>query len=138
MKGNDWKRQQDKVIDHIKAQGFFVTAKEPTDEQRKQYEKICMVVASDGYNAQKTSMDNIYVKRISKAIQSASSEYPVLLPTLGGSLPLYVFEKTLNASPITVPIANHDNNQHAENENIKLKNFFDGIKMFAAIMTMSK
>lgn len=138
VKGNDWKRQQDKVIDHIKAQGFFVTAKEPTDEQRKQYEKICMVVASDGYNAQKTSMDNIYVKRISKAIQSASSEYPVLLPTLGGSLPLYVFEKTLNASPITVPIANHDNNQHAENENIKLKNFFDGIKMFAAIMTMSK
>ena len=138
VKGNDWKRQQDKVIDHIKAQGFFVTDKEPTDEQRKQYEKICMVVASDGYNAQKTSMDNVYVKRISKAIQSASSEYPVLLPTLGGSLPLYVFEKTLNASPITIPIANHDNNQHAENENIKLKNFFDGIKMFAAIMTMSK
>jgi acetylornithine deacetylase/succinyl-diaminopimelate desuccinylase-like protein len=92
----------------------------------------------DGYNAQKTSMDNVYVKRISKAIQSATTEIPVLLPTLGGSLPLYVFEKTLNASPITVPIANHDNNQHAENENIKLKNFFDGIKMFSSIMTMSK
>ncbi|MFM1928915.1 MAG: hypothetical protein RL387_243 [Bacteroidota bacterium] len=138
VKGNDWKRQQNKVIDHIKAQGFYVTDKEPTDEERKQYEKICMVVASDGYNAQKTSMDNVYVKSIANAIQKATNESPVLLPTLGGSLPLYVFEKTLNASPITVPIANHDNNQHAENENIKLKNFFDGVKMFASIMTMSK
>jgi len=52
-----------------------------------------MVVASDGYNAQKTSMDNIYVKRIAKAIQSATNESPVLLPTLGGSLPLFIFEK---------------------------------------------
>ena len=138
VKGNDWKRQQDKVIDHIKAQGFFVTDKEPTDEQRKQNKKICMVVASDGYNAQKTSMDNVYVKTIATAIQKATNESPVVLPTLGGSLPLYVFEKTLNASPITVPIANHDNNQHAENENIKLKNFFDGVKMFASIMIMNK
>ena len=138
VKGNDWKRQQDKVIEHIKAQGFFVTDKEPTDEQRKQNNKICMVVASDGYNAQKTSMDNVYVKTIATAIQKATNESPVILPTLGGSLPLYVFEKTLNASPITVPIANHDNNQHAENENIKLKNFFDGLKMFASIMIMSK
>jgi len=138
VKGNDWKRQQDKVINHIKAQGFFVTDKEPTDDQRKQNEKICMVVASDGYNAQKTSMDNIYVKRIAKAIQSATNESPVMLPTLGGSLPLFIFEKTLNTSPITVPIANHDNNQHAENENIKLKNFFDGVKMFSSIMIMSK
>jgi hypothetical protein len=24
--GNDWQRQQQKVIDHIKAQGFYVTA----------------------------------------------------------------------------------------------------------------
>ena len=74
VKGNDWKRQQDKVIDHIKAQGFFVTDKEPTDDQRKQNDKICMVVASDGYNAQKTSMDNIYVQRIAKAIQAATTE----------------------------------------------------------------
>jgi acetylornithine deacetylase/succinyl-diaminopimelate desuccinylase-like protein len=39
---------------------------------------------------------------------------------------------------VTVPIANHDNNQHAENENIKLKNFFEGIQVFSAIMTMEK
>ena len=138
VKGNDWKRQQDKVIDHIKAQGFFVTDKEPTDEQRKQNNKICMVVASDGYNAQKTSLDNPFAKRINKAMLNGLGAAPVLLPTLGGSLPLFVFEQDLNTQPITVPIANHDNNQHAENENIQLKNFFEGIQIFSAIMTVGK
>jgi acetylornithine deacetylase/succinyl-diaminopimelate desuccinylase-like protein len=137
--GNDWQKQQQKVIEHIKAQGFFVTANEPTDEERKLYAKICMVVLDKkSYNAQKTSLDNIYVKRISKAISLVNNEQPVLLPTLGGSLPLFIFEKVLKTSPVTVPIANHDNNQHAENENIKLKNFFEGIQVFSAIMTMEK
>ena len=139
VKGNDWEKQQQKVIDHIKAQGFFVTDKEPTDEERKLNAKICMVVQDKkSYNAQKTSLSNPYVKRISKAIELSSTEWPVILPTLGGSLPLFVFEKVLNTSPITVPIANHDNNQHAENENIKLKNFFEGIEIFASIMLLGK
>ena len=90
------------------------------------------------YNAQKTSLDNPYVRRLSKAISLTNNELPVILPTLGGSLPLFVFEKVLHTSPVTVPIANHDNNQHAENENIKLKNFFEGISVFASIMTMEK
>jgi acetylornithine deacetylase/succinyl-diaminopimelate desuccinylase-like protein len=137
--GNDWERQQQKVIDHIMAQGFFVTDKEPTDEERKLHAKICMVVQDKkSYNAQKTSLDNVYVRRITKAISLVNNEQPVLLPTLGGSLPLFVFEKVLKTSPVTVPIANHDNNQHAENENIKLKNFFEGIQVFSAIMTMEK
>jgi acetylornithine deacetylase/succinyl-diaminopimelate desuccinylase-like protein len=35
---------------------------------------------------------------------------------------------------IGVPIANHDNNQHASNENIRIGNFWDGIEMYAALM----
>jgi acetylornithine deacetylase/succinyl-diaminopimelate desuccinylase-like protein len=139
VKGNDWKRQQEKVINHIKAQGFFVTYNEPTDEQRKQHNKICMVALDENsYNAQKTSMDNPFAKRIAKAMQLGLGSNPVLVPTVGGSLPLFVFEQELNTAPITVPIANHDNNQHAENENIKLKNFFEGIQIFSAIMTLAK
>ena len=55
---------------------------------------------------------------------------------MGGSLPLYVFEQILAAKTVTVPIANADNNQHAENENIRLGNLFDGIETMAAIMLM--
>lgn len=139
VKGNEWKRQQEKIINHVKAQGFFVTDKEPTDEERKQNAKICMIVTDkNSYNAQKTSMDNPFAKRIAKSMQVGMGIEPILLPTVGGSLPLFVFEQELHTQPITVPLANHDNNQHAENENIKLKNFFDGIKIFSSIMTLSK
>lgn len=139
VKGNDWKLQQEKIIAHIKKQGFFVTEEAPNDVQRKQYEKICMVVKdANSYNAQKTALDNPFAKRIAHAMALINKENPVLLPTSGGSLPLFVFEKALNTQPITVPIANHDNNQHAENENIKLKNIFEGIQIFSSIMTMKK
>ena len=133
--GNDWKRQQQKVIDHIKGQGYFVTGQEPTNEERKKYGKIIKVIAGeDSYNAQRTSMDLPLVKKVIEAVKSTISSQLVLQPTMGGSLPLFVFEKYLQASTITVPIANHDNNQHAENENIRLQNLFDGIETMAAVM----
>jgi acetylornithine deacetylase/succinyl-diaminopimelate desuccinylase-like protein len=37
---------------------------------------------------------------------------------------------------IVVPIANHDNNQHSHNENIRLQNLWDGIETLAALMAM--
>lgn len=134
--GNDWQRQQEKVIAHIRKQGYHVTASEPTDAERQQYAYIAQVTRSKGYNAQKTSMDLPEAKKIVAAVQSTTREKVVLLPSFGGSLPLYIFEKVLNAKTISVPIANHDNNQHAENENIRLRNLFDGIETMAAIMMM--
>ena len=136
--GNDWKRQQQKVINHIKAQGYHVTDAEPTNEERALYDKICMVKRSEGYNAQKTPMDNAMAQQILAAVTAALPEKPVLLPTLGGSLPLFIFEQMLNTKPVTVPMANHDNNQHAENENIRIQNLWDGLEMFASIMMMKK
>ena len=59
----------------------------------------------------------------------------VLTPSLGGSLPLVVFSEILGAPPIVVvPIANHDNNQHAPNENLRLGNLGQGIEIYAALL----
>jgi acetylornithine deacetylase/succinyl-diaminopimelate desuccinylase-like protein len=103
--GNDWRRQQQKVTDHIKAQGYFVTDHEPTDEERKKYAKIIKVIpGDDGYNAQRTSMDLPIIKKVIEAVKSTTKEQVVLQPTMGGSLPLFLFEKHLNAKTITVPI----------------------------------
>ncbi|MBS1511506.1 MAG: M20/M25/M40 family metallo-hydrolase [Bacteroidetes bacterium] len=135
--GNDCKRQQQKVIDHIKAQGYFVTDKEPTDEERKQYSKIIKVITpDDGYNAQRTPMNLPVIKKVINGLKSTTTDQVVLQPTMGGSLPLYVFEKYLHATTISVPIANYDNNQHAENENIRLQNLWDGIETMASLMLM--
>ena len=96
--GNDWKRQQQKVIDHIKAQGYYVTDNEPTDEERKKYAKIIKVIAGqDGTNAQRTSMDLPIIQKVIAAVKTTSKDQVVLQPTMGGSLPLFLFEKYLDA-----------------------------------------
>jgi len=133
--GNDWRRQQQKVINHIKSLGYFVTDQDPTDEERNKYGKIIKVIAGDdGYNAQRTSMDLPIIEKVVAAVKTTSADQIVLQPTMGGSLPLFLFEKHLAAKTITVPIANHDNNQHAENENIRIGNLFDGIETMGALM----
>jgi acetylornithine deacetylase/succinyl-diaminopimelate desuccinylase-like protein len=134
--GNDWKRQQQKVIDHIIKQGFYVTENDPTDEERNKYPKIVQVKRGVGDNAERTSMDWPFAKKIVAAVQQTSAETVLQIPTLGGSLPLEDLVTVLNARFLIVPIANYDNNQHAENENIRIGNFWEGIETMAAIMMM--
>jgi acetylornithine deacetylase/succinyl-diaminopimelate desuccinylase-like protein len=136
VKGNDHRRQVERLIAHVRRQGFYVTNAEPTDAERRQHPLIARVVARGGYNAERTRMDLPQARAVSAAVQSVSAQPVVELPTLGGSLPLYVLREQLGATSITVPLANYDNNQHAENENIRLQNLWDGIEIVAAIMRM--
>jgi acetylornithine deacetylase/succinyl-diaminopimelate desuccinylase-like protein len=34
-----------------------------------------------------------------------------------------------------VPLANYDNNQHAANENLRLENLWEGIDIYAELLT---
>lgn len=133
--GNDWKRQQQKVIDHIRSQGYHIIDHEPTDDESTRYEKLIKVIpGADGVNAQRTSMDLPIIQQVIAIVKSSSKDAVVLQPTMGGTLPLFVFEQYLDAKTITIPVANHDNNQHAENENIRIGNLLDGIVMMGMLM----
>lgn len=135
--GNDWRRQQQKVVDHIKRQGYHVIDHEPSDEERALHPRIAKVIpGDDGYNAQRTPMDLPIAGKIIKAVSSTVNDGVVLVPTSGGSLPLFVFEKYLGSKTIAVPVVNHDNNQHAENENVRIGHLFTGIETMAMIMIM--
>jgi acetylornithine deacetylase/succinyl-diaminopimelate desuccinylase-like protein len=137
VKGNDHQRQTQRLIEHIRKQGYYVSDREPTDAERAQYPLLARVnVRPGGYNAERTKMDLPLSKSVIDAVQSTSQEKIVLLPTSGGSLPLSIITERLKTVTISVPIANYDNNQHAENENIRLQNLWNGIETWAAIMTM--
>lgn len=137
VKGNDQMRQVEKLRNHIESQGFYVIDRDPTDAERLQHPFIAKFLhLKGGYNAQRTRMDLPVCLRVINAVQAASIETVVRMPTLGGSLPLSIISDTLGIPTITVPIANYDNNQHAENENIRLQNLWDGIEIFASLMTM--
>ena len=134
--GNDAQRQVQKVIRHIEHQGYHVVTAEPTDAERAQYPLLVRVTTATGYNAQRTRLDLPIAREVIAAVQTTISAPVVVLPTMGGSLPLYVFEQELHANTITVPVANYDNNQHAENENLRLGNLWTGLETMAAIMLL--
>ena len=137
VKGNDHHRQTQRLIDHIKKQGYHVMDREPNDAERAQYPLIARVnVRPGGYNAERTRMDLPISVAVIEAVQSTTPDKIVLLPTSGGSLPLSIITENLRTVTLSVPIANYDNNQHAENENIRLQNLWDGIETFAALMTI--
>lgn len=135
--GTDYLKQCDLLKKHIMEEGFLVLDRAPTDEERLQYSKIVKFnIVNGGYNAQRTPIDLPIAQQVIKAIQSATKKQLILEPTSGGSLPLYLFEKHLNTRVINLCVVNHDNNQHSENENVRLQNLWDSIAQIAAIMIM--
>jgi acetylornithine deacetylase/succinyl-diaminopimelate desuccinylase-like protein len=134
VKGNDTERQTQKVVNHIKKQGYYILDREPTDEERLKYPNIATIRKGSGYNAQRTSMDLPISQQVIKAVKTSSDQEIILMPSAGGSLPLFLFEKVLATPPITVPVVNYDNNQHGENENLRIGCLWEGIETIAAIM----
>lgn len=137
VRGNDYQRQFQKLKDHITKQGFSVIDHDPTTTERLRYPLIAKLVPRPGgYNADRTRMDLPLSKSIIEAVQSTTSGRVVLMPTSGGSLPLSIITSRLKTVTISVPIANYDNNQHAENENVRLQNLWDGMETYASLMTL--
>jgi acetylornithine deacetylase/succinyl-diaminopimelate desuccinylase-like protein len=137
VKGTDGRRQIEKVTAHIRARGWHVLDRDPTDAERAQFDKLIRIDGTGGgTNAQRTPMDLPIAQAVIAAVQS-TVEYPVvLLPTIGGTLPLITIEQMLGAKIVVVPVVNSDSNQHAENENVKVQFLWDGIETYAALMTM--
>jgi len=133
--GVDWRVQQQRVIDYVSAQGYTVVDHEPNQETLLKNAKVAFVKRDSGYNAVKTSMDLPISEDVIQAVQSAHK--PVIkLPTIGGSVPLEGIGRAAGTHTITIPIANHDNNQHSSNENIRVQNLWDGIETMAALLAM--
>lgn len=122
---------------HLAAQGYHVVHQEPDAATRLKYPRIAKILYESGYEAVRTPVDSPFAKRVIEHSRRASSaEELVLMPTLGGSLPLYQFEKVLGQPIVIVPIVNHDNSQHAPDENLRLADLWYGIELFAALFTM--
>lgn len=75
----------------------------------------------------RTSYNVDAVDTIKQAVENAYNQQPVLQPSLGGSLPDYVWTQILGIPSVLVPYANFDESNHSPNENLNIDNFFDGI-----------
>jgi acetylornithine deacetylase/succinyl-diaminopimelate desuccinylase-like protein len=134
--GIDWHDQQQRVVDYVRSRGYFIVDQEPTQEILTSHPRVAMIVRDlASYNAVRTPMDLPIAQEVIAAVESAHQPV-VLLPTMGGSVPLGAMERAAHTRTITVPIANYDDNQHAANENLRLKNLWDGVETMAALLAM--
>jgi acetylornithine deacetylase/succinyl-diaminopimelate desuccinylase-like protein len=127
-------RQFRRLVAHIVKQGYFVVeGREPTPEERRSHPAVARVDYGGGYPATRFSMDLPVAVAVAQVLDRATGGGLVKAPTLGGSVPMYIFER-LGLPVIGVPIVNYDNSQHSHNENLRLGEFWRGIEVYAALI----
>jgi acetylornithine deacetylase/succinyl-diaminopimelate desuccinylase-like protein len=117
---------------HLESQGWTIVRDVPDTAVRAAHANVVRVEWGPGYPSARTPLD-APLSRAAAALMRAAGHDPVLLPTLGGSIPMYLFQQPGNTPVIGLPIANHDDNQHAANENLRLQNLWDGIDVYVAL-----
>jgi acetylornithine deacetylase/succinyl-diaminopimelate desuccinylase-like protein len=121
---------------HILGQGYFVVHQEPTAMERATHDRIALLDWSEaGYPAYRAPFDLPLAESIAGIMNQLGDHDLVQLPTMGGSLPLYLIDEVVGAPILILPIANHDNNQHGKDENLRLQNLWDAIEIYAAVLT---
>lgn len=125
----------DQVEDHIREQGYHIVRDEPGIETRMKYPRLAKIIRHEGYPAVRTQTDLPQTNYVIEAARRAAGDEVLLLPTIGASLPLYLFDDVLNIPIVGAPIANYDNNQHGPDENIRIGNLWYGINVFASLFS---
>ncbi|QHI34872.1 Succinyl-diaminopimelate desuccinylase [Kordia antarctica] len=136
VKETDGENQLEKIKKHIENQGYLVLDREPTDAERLQYSRIATLKMNAGVNAFRTDINSFIGTKLRETLEAEFGETPILIRTMGGTVPITPAIKVLNIPAIIVPMVNMDNNQHNPNENIRIGNISQGIKMCLAILSM--
>jgi acetylornithine deacetylase/succinyl-diaminopimelate desuccinylase-like protein len=136
VKGNDPEKMLDLIEAHIRREGYFIVREDPDLETRLAHPLIAKVQRDHGYPAARTDMNQPIVRDVIAAARRASGEDVVLMPGMGGSLPLYLFTDMLGKPAVVVPVANYDDNQHAPDENLRIGNLWYAIDLLGALLTM--
>jgi acetylornithine deacetylase/succinyl-diaminopimelate desuccinylase-like protein len=118
---------------HVRAQGYFVTHDSVTLDVRRAHAKVVRLEWEGGYPGIRTPADLPVSRALLRVVGQAASTPVVTTPTLGGSLPMYVFSDVLQAPLLVLPTVNYDNNQHAANENVRVGNVLEGVDVFAMV-----
>jgi acetylornithine deacetylase/succinyl-diaminopimelate desuccinylase-like protein len=123
------------AVEHfLTARSWTIVGEDPDLTTRLSNPRIIKLKWETGYPALRSDMSSPAAKAVIAAATQAAGAPVVVLPMSGGSVPLYMFAEVFSAPIICLPIVNHDNNQHAANENLRLQNLWDGINTYAALM----
>lgn len=117
-----------RIVDHIRAQGFAVIESVDAPIPDELQGRAIRVVERRGYDPAKTGPDLPISRLVIETVERAHGGEPaVVLPTLGGSVPLWAFTDILRLPTIVLPYANANNRQHSPNEHLRLDHLFQGV-----------
>lgn len=137
VKETDGAEQLKKIKKHIAAQGFLVLDRKPTDAERLAHDKIATFLSNKGVNAFRTSLQAPFAQKLRASLAQSFGQEPVSIRTMGGTVPIIPAINELNIPALIVPMVNMDNNQHSPNENIRIANIRQGIKICTTLLTTS-
>jgi acetylornithine deacetylase/succinyl-diaminopimelate desuccinylase-like protein len=118
----------------LTAKGWTLVRAAPDLETRLSHPRIIKVSWSSGYPGFGSDLGTPAARALIASERDAAGGRLALVPMMGGSVPLYLFHQILGVPVIILPIVNHDDSQHAPNENLRLKNLWNGIDSYAAAM----
>jgi acetylornithine deacetylase/succinyl-diaminopimelate desuccinylase-like protein len=121
---------------YLTERGWFIVREEPDLDTRLAHAKIAKVVwDKGGAIATKTPLDLPASKAVIASIGRTVGYQPIELPIVGASSGIADIVNLLHVPMAGVSIANYDDNQHAQNENLRLGNLWDGIEVYAGLLT---
>jgi acetylornithine deacetylase/succinyl-diaminopimelate desuccinylase-like protein len=118
----------------LAARGWTLVPDTPDLATRLAHPRLIKLAWSGGYPALRTDLGTPAARAVIAAASDAAGGRLALVPMMGGSVPLYLLHEILHVPVIVLPIVNHDDSQHAPNENLRLQNLWDGIDAYAAEM----
>ncbi len=119
---------------HLAKLGWTIVHEAPDAETKRRTPRLVVLEWEGGYPAYRAPLDAPFSRALVQALGPATGGSLVVMPALGGSIPMELFDRVLGLPIALFPIANHDNNQHAPNENIRIGNLRLGIAMHAALL----
>jgi acetylornithine deacetylase/succinyl-diaminopimelate desuccinylase-like protein len=127
-------RVRERVEAHLRAQGYAITYETPSLDARRAQPQLVRLAWGSGYPPARSDMGSPFARALVAVTGEAAGGPVVRMPTLGGSVPMHLFVETFGVPVVGLPIANHDDNQHAADENLRLQNLWDGTAAFASVL----
>jgi acetylornithine deacetylase/succinyl-diaminopimelate desuccinylase-like protein len=137
VKENSPRQMVDRVLAHIRRQGYFLVERDPDAATLAAHPRIAKVTTRGGASsgAWHTDPDVPEARFVTDALRARWGGRLVRIRTLGGGVPAGPFIDAFHVPTIGLSLANYDDNQHTDNENLRLGNLWNGIATLAAIMT---
>jgi len=140
VKENDPAVMVARVVEHIRKQGYFIVTSDPDVSTLVSHAKVAQVTSralagGARSGAWRTDPEESQASFARAALRNTWPGQLVELRTLGGGVPASAFIDAFNIQTIGIALANYDDNQHSDNENLRVGNLYDGIVTLAGLIS---